>query len=91
MKHKPADADLTIRIPTSGVSRYVAELAARHHVTYLPSQFDDWACVVTRLAGDEVQSDETGDLLLALRRANKLTDREMAALLVNHLRERKRV
>lgn len=90
MKHKPADADLTIRIPTSGVSRYVAELAARHHVTYSRSQVDEWARVVTRLAGDEVQSDETGDLLVALRRANKLTDREMAALLVNHLRERKR-
>jgi hypothetical protein len=87
----PADRELAIRIPSSGVSRYVAELGARHHVTYSRTQGDEWADAVTRLAGDEVESDETGDLLVALRRAHKLTDREMAALLASHLRERKRV
>lgn len=91
MEHKPADAELTIRIPMSGVSRYVAELAARHHVTYSRCRVDEWAHVVTRLSGDEVRSDETCDLLVALRRAHKLTDLEMAALLISHLRERKHV
>lgn len=80
-----------LQIPTEGVSHYVARLARKHHITYTRTAGDEWAETVTRLAGDEVQSDDTGDLLVALNRSHKLTDREMTTLLINHLREKRRV
>lgn len=80
-----------LQIPTQGVSQFVARLARKHHVTYARTVGDEWAETVTRLAGDEVQSDATADLLVALTRAHKLTDREMTALLINHQREKRRV
>ena len=79
------------RIPTESVSQFVARLARQNPIHYVRATGDEWAEVVTRLAGDEVQSDPTGDLLVALKRAHKLTDREMTLLLVNHLREQRRV
>ena len=80
-----------LRIPTQGVSQFVARLARKHHITYARTAGDEWADTVTRLAGDEVRSDATADLLVALTRAHKLTDREMTALLINHQREKCRV
>jgi len=50
---------------------------------------DQWAETVTRLAGDEVRSGPVQDMLIALKRAGKLSTGDMAALLVNYLRERK--
>lgn len=82
---------LALRIPTAGVCQFVADLAYESHISYTRSAADEWAEDVTRLAGDKPQSDATGDLLVALKRARKLSDREMAALLINHLREKRRV
>ena len=79
-----------LQIPTQGVSQFVARLARQHHVSYARTAGDEWAETVTRLAGDEVQSDATANLLVALKRAHKLTDREMTSLLINHQREEKR-
>lgn len=53
-------------------SVYVRALARRARVTYARTYADRWAEAVTRLAGDDVQSDKTDDLLVALRRANKI-------------------
>jgi len=78
-------------IPKIDVSRFVKNLARKHHIVYSRTAGDDWAETVTRLAGDEVHSDSTGNLLVALTRAKKLTDREMSALLINHLREKRGV
>jgi hypothetical protein len=80
-----------LQIPTEGVNHFVASLARKHHISYQRTAGDEWAETVTRLSDDNVQSDETGNLLVALKRAGKLTDREMAALLVAHLREKRRV
>jgi hypothetical protein len=80
-----------LQIPQEGVSRFVERLARKHKITYVRTAGDEWAETVTRLADDDVRSDDTGDLLVALKRAHKLTDREMTALLVNHLREKRRV
>ena len=79
-----------LQIPTENVSQFVARLARKHHVTYARTTGDEWAETVTRLAGDEVRSDDTANLLVALKRAHKLTDREMTSLLINHQREEKR-
>jgi len=46
---------------------------------------------VTKLAGDEVKSDKTDDLLVALTRAGKLTPRDMTRLVIAHHRNLARV
>lgn len=76
-------------IPTSGVAKFVRDFARQLRVDYTPTFSDQWAETVTRLAGDEVRSGPVQDLLVALKRAGKLSSDEMAELLVNHLRERK--
>ncbi|AME25817.1 hypothetical protein [Caballeronia sordidicola] len=83
--------DPAMQIPTEGVSQFVASLARKHHISYQRTAGDEWAETVTRLSDDNVQSDETSNLLVSLKRAHKLTDREMTALLINHLREKRRV
>ena len=75
--------------PTTDVGNYVRWLAGFHKVRYVPTAADQWAETVTRLAGDEVRSGPVQDLLVALKRAGKLTKDDMARLLVNYLRERK--
>ncbi|PHY05597.1 MAG: hypothetical protein CK528_13260 [Alcaligenaceae bacterium] len=39
---------------------------------------------VTRLAGDDVSSDRTDDLLVALTRAGKLSPTDMAKMAIEH-------
>lgn len=91
-RQRTASLHLPLRvIPTEKVSQFVARLAQENHVAYARTAADDWADTVTRLSDDEVRSDATGDLLVALKRAHKLTDREMATLLINHLREQQGV
>jgi hypothetical protein len=85
-KGKPWD---TATFPTTDVGNYVRWLAGFHKVRYVPTPADKWAETVTRLAGDEVRSGPVQDLLVALKRAGKLTKDDMAKLLVTYLRERK--
>ena len=85
-RRKPWDMST---LPTSDVGDYVRQLAGFHGVQYVPTAADQWAETVTRLAGDEVRSGPVQDLLVALKRAGKLTKDDMARLLVNYLRERK--
>lgn len=76
-------------IPTTGVAQFVCELARMHGVGYIPTPMDQWAQTVTWLGGDEIYSGPVQDLLVALKQAGKLSIDEMAALLVNYLREQK--
>lgn len=76
-------------IPTTGVARLVYELARKHGVGYIPTPMDQWAQTVTRLGGDEIYPGPVQDMLVALKRAGKLSADEMAALLVNYLREQR--
>jgi hypothetical protein len=78
-------------IPSKNVGQYIVKLAKRHHVTYANTVRDNWANAVTRLAGDEVKQDPIKDLLVALKRAGKVSTNEMAALLIKYLRENKSV
>ena len=77
--------------PDTAVSRYVRALANRHKVHYEPTFSDRWASSVTRLADDDVKSDKTDDLLVALRRAGKLSPKDMTKLVISHHREARRV
>jgi chorismate mutase len=52
---------------------------------------DRWASSVTKLAGDEVKSDRTDDLLVALTRSGKMTPKDMVALVIKHHKDLKRV
>lgn len=73
--------------PSKGVADFVKELAAKFGVDYVDNSMDQWANDVTPLAGDEVKSDTTIDLLVTLKRAGKISKRDVAALTANHLRE----
>ena len=90
-KKSASSMPLPLRIPKEGVRQFVERLAHQYQVFHKRTNGDKWAEIVTRLSGDEVQSDGTGDLLVALKRAHKLNDREMTALLINHQREMRRV
>ena len=68
------------------VAEYVRELAKREGIIFAPTFADTWAVAVTKLSGDDVKSDATDDLLVALRRADKLTPREMTRLVIAHHR-----
>jgi hypothetical protein len=68
------------------VSAYVRQLATREGIQFAPTYADLWASAVTQLAGDEVKSDATDDLLVALTRAGKLSPRDMTKLVIAHHR-----
>lgn len=68
---------------------YVADFAKRSGIKYSSTYQDVWAHAVTRLIGDDVSSDATDDLLVALTRAGKLTPAEMVNLVMQHHRSLK--
>lgn len=67
------------------VRQYVAALARRHGVVYAKTDNDALADVITRLASDDVLTDETEDLLVALKRAHVIDGPTMVSLLGRHL------
>lgn len=68
-------------------AEYVWKLARREGVVFNPTFTDRWAEAVTKLAGDEVASDSTDDLLVALTRAGKLSPGDMVKLVMAHHRD----
>lgn len=78
-------------IDKEDVGHYVAALARRHGVVYAKTGNDALAEVITRLADDDVRTDETEDLLVALKRANVIDGPTMVALLGRHLDQCPRV
>jgi hypothetical protein len=63
-------------------------LARAHGVVYQPDALDDLADAFTRLAGDDVELDDTELLLLALERAGCLSTDEADRLHVAYLEQR---
>lgn len=80
--------DLVEQIPTKNIQNYVLALAKLHNISYLYSSIDQFADSVTSLAGDDVKHDHVEDLLIALKRAGKLSMQQVAKLSINYLRER---
>jgi len=79
------------RFPSDPTSIYVRQLAKREGIVFTPTYADLWAKAVTNLAGDDVKSDKTDDLLVALTRAGKLSARDMTRLVIAHHRNLARV
>lgn len=79
-----------LTIPTEGVADFVQGLARKHKVVYSSNSIDQWAEAVTRLAGDAAHTDSTQDLLVALKRAGKISKKDVADLTISHLRERQK-
>lgn len=67
-------------------ANYVRQLAKREGIVFAPTFADRWAKAVTQLAGDDIKSDKTDDLLVALTRAGKLSPRDMTKLVIAHHR-----
>jgi hypothetical protein len=84
----PSDVD---KLPTRNVGKFVERLAQAYGVRYQRSGLDDFAEAVTRAAGDDVELDLTGKLLVALKKQDRINGRQFARLMANHMREIKRV
>ncbi|MBN6739839.1 hypothetical protein JKG47_04695 [Acidithiobacillus sp. MC6.1] len=78
-------------IPSSNLSEYIIALAEKRGVRYVKTANDALADVVTRLSDDEVDTDDTEDLIVALRRANAIDGSTMVSLLGNYLDEKRNV
>ncbi len=78
-------------LPRKNVSEFIQRFARSRHVHFKRSGLDAWAEAVTRAAGDEIKLDETGKLLVALKKKQLINGRQMARLMTNHLREHQRV
>jgi hypothetical protein len=91
-RHPPAQKTVASQYPPiTATARRVMALVDHHKIAYVQTPRDRWADDVTRLAGDTVEQDPVADLLQALKQAGKVSGREMAQMLVDHLREEKRV
>jgi len=76
---------------TSGsIEAYVRDLAARHRIVFVPTELDEFARDVTRLAADDVRLDEVECMLIGLQRAGHLSRPELVHLQAQYLREAKR-
>lgn len=81
----PDDVDA---LPQHGVSDFVLRLAAHPGLVYERTALDDFAEAVARLSGDDVQLDQTCELIVALRNAGVSAGPKVIRLVTNHLREK---
>ena len=79
---------MEIIVPQFGVAEFVADLARSHGVNAVRSRFDALADVITKLADDDVSSDETEDLIVALKRARWSATTSMKAGMNDRSRQR---
>ena len=74
--------------PLTAAGQVVANLALQHGVTYVKTRGDEFAEAVTRLSGDDVNTDATENLLVALVRRGIIDDHGLVSLLGQHLEEK---
>jgi hypothetical protein len=70
---------------TGDAAAAIRALAERHNVVYRPTATDAWAGHITRLAGDDVEFDETELLLIALQRAGHISRTDAVLLQADYL------
>lgn len=68
-------------IPSTGLKAFIADLAARHGVSYVETNSSRLAQLFTELSGDDVKPDDTEKLVIALRKADVIDGPLMVALL----------
>ena len=74
-------------LPLKNVNAFVKRFAMSRDVQFKRSGLDPWAEAVTRASGDDVTLDETGKLLVAMKKNHLINGRQMARLISNHLSE----
>ena len=84
----PADLD---HLPKEGIREFVERFARAHGVQYRRTGLDDFAEAATRASGDDVKLDRTGKLLVALKKNNLITGRQLARLITNYMTEEESV
>ena len=72
---------------TSDTAAAIRALAERHKIAYVETATDILGHHITRLAGDDVELDETQELLIALERAGSISGRDAVRLHVAYLNE----
>ena len=78
-------------LPLKNVSAFVQRFATSRDVHFKRTGLDQWSEAVTRASGDDVTLDETGKLLVALKKKHLINGRQMARLMSNHLSEHRGV
>ncbi len=76
--------------PTSA-KKMVLDLARQHELSYVRTQDDALADVITGLTGDVVVTDEIEDLIVALKRAGAIDEKTMIELLGSYLVEKESI
>jgi hypothetical protein len=74
---------------TGNAAAAIRALAERYNVVYRPTTTDAWAQHVTRLAGDDVELDDTELLLIALQRAGHISRTDAVLLQADYLAQAK--
>lgn len=67
------------------------DLAREHGVVAMRTKLDELADVLARVEGDDVQFDVVEETMLALTRHEVLTSRQFSRLLLNYMREKRRL
>jgi hypothetical protein len=80
--------DDIISVKVRSAKEQILALANTHKIAPQPMPLDDLANAITRLAGDDVQLDDTEQLLLALERSGYLSTSEADHLHVAYMRQR---
>lgn len=78
-----------MEMPTHNIADFVIELVKLNNVTYTKTSIDELAEVITHLADDIVITDETEDLIVALKRAHVIDAATMVLLLGSYLDEKR--
>lgn len=86
---KKTQIPIPLTIPKRGVTQFVKDLAEEHKVSYQITPLDIFGGAVTRLAGDSVMQDDIRDLIIALKRAGKISARELISISTNYLHEKR--
>lgn len=74
-------------LPLTEIAAFVKSLAKAYGVEVQRSRLNDFAEAVSRLSGDDEPLDDTGKLLVELRKNLIIDGRQLARLMSNHFRE----
>lgn len=78
-----------MEMPTHNIAAFVIELAKLNNVTYTKTSNDVLDEVITRLSRDDIPTDDTENLIVALKRAHVIDAVTMVMLLDNYFDEKR--